>query len=96
MVYLNFLNLTCFSETGSRYSELQITEGIEDNSKIIFLISHQKHMFYPSVELCRRDGSNDGSQKTFLWRNFANYPYIISVIPSYLEGALVFKVNAEC
>ena len=47
VVYLNFLNLTCFSETGSRSSELQITEGTEDNSKIIFLISHQKLMLLP-------------------------------------------------
>ena len=47
VVYLNFLNLTCFSERGSRLSELQITEGIEDNSKITFLISHQKHMLLP-------------------------------------------------
>ena len=31
----------------------------------------------------------------FLWRNLANYPYIISVTPSYVEGALIFKVNAD-
>ena len=37
-----------------------------------------------------------GHKKTFLWKNLANYPYIISVTPSYLEGALIFKVNAEC
>ena len=29
---------------GYNFSELQIKGGIEDNSKIIFLISQQKHM----------------------------------------------------
>ena len=28
----------------SQTTELQITEGIEDNSKIIFIISQQKHV----------------------------------------------------
>ena len=36
-------------------SELQISWGIEDNSKIIFLISQQKHL------LSWQDGSNEGS-----------------------------------
>ena len=28
----------------------------------------------PSLEPSHRDGSNDGSQNMFLWRNMANYP----------------------
>ena len=39
--------------------ELQIRGGIEDNSKIIFLISHV--CCDPSIELVRQDSSNDGS-----------------------------------
>ena len=30
-------------------SELQIREGIEDNSKMTVLISHQKHMLWPLI-----------------------------------------------
>ena len=51
--------------------ELQIKEGIEDNSKIIFLISQ---CCDPSLETTRQDSSNDGSQNMFLWRNMAIYP----------------------
>ena len=68
-------------------SELQITEGIEDNSKIIFLISQQNICCDPSLELCRGDSSNDGSQNMFLWRNVANYPSIIPV--PLLSGVLL-------
>ena len=48
--------------------------GNEDNSKIIFLISQQKHMFSflneniycdSSLELSQWDSSNDGSQNMF-------------------------------
>ena len=39
----------------------------------------------PTLEPSRWDGSNGGSQNMFLWRNIANYPLIIPVIPSYLE-----------
>ena len=39
--------------------ELQIREGIEDNSKITFLMSHL--CCDPSLELSRQDSSNDGS-----------------------------------
>ena len=28
----------------------------------------------PSLESSQSDGSNDGSQNLFLWRNMANYP----------------------
>ena len=53
-------------------SWLQIIGGIEDNSKIIFLISQRKCDL--SLESSQRDGSNDGSQNMFLWRNIASYP----------------------
>ena len=53
--------------------ELQIRGGIEDNLKIIFLVSSQKHMCDPLLELSRRDRSNGGSQNRFLWRNMAKY-----------------------
>ena len=46
------------------YSE-QIRGGIEDNSKIMFLISHQLHRLCPSLEPSRGDGSNDVSQHIF-------------------------------
>ena len=55
-------------------SELQIRGGIKDNSKMIFLISRQKHYCDPSLELSRQEGCNDGSQNMFLWTNMANYP----------------------
>ena len=34
----------CFQRHTKKLSELQIRGGIEDNSKIIFLISQQKHI----------------------------------------------------
>ena len=36
-----------------------------------------------------------GHKKRF-YGNLANYPCIISFTPSYLEGALIFKVNGDC
>ena len=40
--------------------------GIEDNSKIIFLISEKKNVCCdPSLEPSWQDGSNDGSQHMF-------------------------------
>ena len=33
----------------------------------------------PSLEPSRRDGSNDGSQYMFYWKNIDNYPKIIPV-----------------
>ena len=52
--------------------ELQIRGSIEDNSKIIFLFLSE-NMLCPSLESPQRDGSNDGSQNIFLWRNMATY-----------------------
>ena len=40
MLEVDGVNLTVFNHL----SELQIRRGIDDNSKIIFLISHRKHM----------------------------------------------------
>ena len=36
-----------------------------------------------------------GHKKRF-YGKLANYPYTISFTPSYLEGALIFKANADC
>ena len=54
--------------------ELQIREGIEDNLKIIFLISQMNTCCDPTLELSRRDSSNDGLQSMFLRKIMANYP----------------------
>ena len=54
--------------------ELQIRGDTEDNSELIFLFLNENICCDPSLELSWRNGSNDGSQNTFLWRNMANYP----------------------
>ena len=54
-------------------TELQIRRSNGDNSKIIFLISQRKICCDPSLEPSRQDGSNDGSQNMFIWRNMENY-----------------------
>ena len=46
----------------------------DENSKITFLISQGKHMLLPSLEPFWQDGSNEGSQHRFIWRNKENYP----------------------
>ena len=51
-------------------SELQIRGGIENNSKII----KGNICCDPSLEPSQRDGSNDGTQNMFQWRNIDNYP----------------------
>ena len=38
-----------------------------------FLFLNEKICCDPSLEPSRRDGSNNGSQNTFVWRNMANY-----------------------
>ena len=50
--------------------------GFEDNSKIICLISQQRHTIHcdPSLEPSRGDSSNEGSQCIFIWRDIGNYP----------------------
>ena len=68
-------------------TELHIRGGIEDNSKIMFLIKENR-CCDPSLEPSWHDGSNDGSQNRFLWRKMANYPQIIPVTPSYQEHCI--------
>ena len=61
----------------------EFREGIEENSKIIFLFSQknpQNICCDPSLELSRRDGSNDGSQDIF----YGETCLIIPVTLSYL------------
>ena len=58
----------------------------EDGSKILFLISQQKHIYCDHLlKLSRRDGSSEGSQYMFLWSSKDIYPKIIPVTPSYLD-----------
>ena len=52
-------------------AELQISEGVEDNSTIIFLFLKESICCDPSLEPSWRDGTNDGSQN-ILSRNTAN------------------------
>ena len=66
-----------FGKTVEKYEcvELQIREGIEDNSKIYFFLFLNKNICCDtSLELSHRDSSNDRSQNMFLWRNMDNYP----------------------
>ena len=55
-------------------SELQVRRGIEDNSEIFFFFLNENICCDPSLKPYRRDGSNDGSQNMYLWRNMSNYP----------------------
>ena len=55
---------------------LKIRGGIEEKSKIIFLFLNENICCDSSLGPSRRDGSNDGSQNMFLWRNMANYPFL--------------------
>ena len=68
--------------------ELQIRGGIEDNSILFFLFHIENICCDHSLEPSRRDGSNDGSQNMFLWRNMENYPEIITFTHSYLVYCL--------
>ena len=76
--YLNSLITPCYllianvrASLGTVHSELQIRGGIEDNSKVIFLILNENICCDLSS---RRDGPNDGSQNMFLCRNMAKHP----------------------
>ena len=51
------------------HQERQIRGGIED---IFFFI--ENICCDLSLELSHRDGSNEGSQNMFIWRNMKNYP----------------------
>ena len=56
-------------------AELHIRGGDEANSKIVFfLFLNENIRCDPLLELPRQDGSNEGSQCMFLWKNKENYP----------------------
>ena len=44
-----YFEATGTKQVANQLSELQIREGIESNSKIIFLISQRKHMLWPLI-----------------------------------------------
>ena len=80
-----FSGVKVFGHTLCIHPELHKTQDIEDNSKIIFLFLNKNICCDSSLEPSWSNGSNDGSQNMFLWRNLVNYPQITSVTPSYLE-----------
>ena len=49
----------------NRHIRVSDMRGYEDNPKIIFLFLNKNICCDPSLELSRRDGSNDGSQDMF-------------------------------
>ena len=55
--------------------KLQVKGCMEDNS--IFFNFSMKTYCDPSLEPSRRDGSNDGSQNMFLWRNKPHCPFTL-------------------
>ena len=61
--YLNYTQL--FHIFGVLYAELLIRGGIEDNSKIIFLISQQKHCDPSIIKSFSAGRSDDRSQHIF-------------------------------
>ena len=67
--------------------KVKIRGGIEDTviQRYFFLFLNENIYCDPSLGRSRRDGSNDGSQNMYFWKNMDNYPKIISVTPSYLE-----------
>ena len=55
----------------------------ENNSKIIYLISQRKHVMNPHLNCLKELLLMMVTKYVFLlWRNVANYPYIIPVSPS--------------
>ena len=54
-----------FMQVNVTLSELQITGGTEDNSKIIFLFLNENICCDPSLEPSQRVGSHAGSQHRF-------------------------------
>ena len=75
------------------HTQLLIIRGNRDNLKTIFLIFHKNICYDPSLEPSHRDGSNEGSQCIFYFRNKENYqvPVVQSIISlmSSLRGQLV-------
>ena len=69
-----------------QFTELQIRGGFKDNSKDNFLLFLNENMCCDhSLELSRRDGSNDGSQHKLHRSSMDNYPLIIPFTPSCTE-----------
>ena len=58
---------------------------VRDNLGIISHISLRKHILWFFIRPSQRDGSNEGSQDTFLLRNKKNYLWCILNTPSCLE-----------
>ena len=55
-------------------SELQVRGVLRIIQRQFFLFLNENICCDPSLEPSQRDGSKDGSQNMFLWRNVANYP----------------------
>ena len=76
----------------SGISVLHIRRGKRDSLGIIFHITPLNVCCYASLELSRRDGSDEGSQHIFSLRNnrkiSLNYPQY-----PLLSGALYFSYN---
>ena len=75
----------------SNRTELQLRGGIEDNSKIKFLLLSENICCDPSLEPSQRDVSNDGSQNMFygeIWLIIPNYPSY-----PFLSGAVTEAVH---
>ena len=68
------------------FSVFQIRRGNRNKFGIIIHIFFHKNIFCgPSLELSHQEGSNEGSQHTFLLRNKKTYFRIILNTPSHLE-----------
>ena len=48
---------------------LEVRRGERDILEIIFLLIQRKHICDPSLEPSRQDGSNEGSQHMYSWKN---------------------------
>ena len=82
-----FIITVCFFNL-LRLPELQIRGALRIIQRYFFLFLKENICCDTSLEPSRRDGSNDGSQYMFLWRNTANYPLNISITPSYLKHCI--------
>ena len=85
-------------------TQLQIREGSEDNSKIIFLISQQKHILNPHqrhlIEMVLMMGHKICCFFFVFFffheKNMANYPFIIPVTPIYLGWVVLYDHGLSC
>ena len=74
-------------------AELQIRGGIEDSSKMFFLISQRKHVFTPNKNHLGETVLMMGLNKCFIeeiWKSIPNYPFYL-----FLSGALLFFTRAS-